>query len=85
MVPEDLIRKCLSSENCPNLLFYGIGDIYPQFKTILNDRFNISNLSCKTCNNFEVYFSHIHYEINMNKIKNNNINEFNDFFEDFPI
>ena len=77
-----LIHKCLSSNNCPNLLLCGVGDIASVFQSVLFEKYNIRHTNHIVLNEIDIYSSHIHYEINMHQIKNKNSNDFFNFLYD---
>ena len=79
MDPLKLIHNCLSSDNCPNLLLYGIGNIYSILHPILYNSYNISYTNHMHLNGIDIYSSHIHYEINMKQVKNSNSKDFFQF------
>ena len=82
MDPVKLIHNCLSSDNCPNLLLYGIGNLDSILEPILYNLYNIHSKNHMNLNGIDIYSSHIHYEINMKQVKNNNSKDFFQFLYD---
>ena len=76
-----LFEKCLISNNTPNIILYGNPFIYNEMIHTIYKLKNITNIKESNYQNFTYKYSDIHYEINCQELKKDNLSDFFTIFD----